>query len=252
MNQERKPFFMLTVKKKTKALFTAFIFGAYAVYSYILLPLYVYLCSDIMYVDTVLPNIVEAVYTLIELSVFVLSFAFIIYHGIKYSLKDAKYFILAYSGAILFKYLSNYLITSVMEGGLSLVSFKNVGILILIEAFQVGVLVFCVRTIRNECSAALDAGRSCFPLQKLFDLGNPMQRAAFIGALIICVLKIITRIIYDITYGMPDSLLEVLVMVGYYSLDIVVGVMCYFAEIWILMGLNEKEADKRIPSTDTN
>lgn len=243
---------MPNIKKKSKTLFTVFIFGAYAVYSYILLPIYVYLCNDIIYLDTVLPNIVQVIYTLVELSVIVFSFAFIVYYGIKHSLKGAKYFIFSYSGAILFKYLSNYLITSVMEGSISFTSLGYVGVLILVEAFQLGILVFCVRSIRNECSAALDAGRSCFPLKKLFDLGNPMQRSAFIGALIICVLKVITRIIYDITYGMPDSVLEVLVMVGYYSLDIAVGVMCYFAEIWILMGLNEKEADKSIPSTDTN
>lgn len=243
---------MPNVQKKNKILFTIFVFAAYTIYSYFLLPLYVYLCNDIIYLDTVLPNIVQVVYTLVELSVIVASFAFIVYHGIQHSIRSAKYFIVVYSGAMLFKYLSNYLITSITEGGISFISLGYVFVLILIEAFQLGILVFCVRSIRKECSAALEAGRSCFPLKKLFDLGNPMQRSAFIGALIICVLKVITRIIYDITYGMPDSVLEVLVMIGYYSLDIVVGVMCYFAELWILMGLNEKEADKSIPSTDTN
>lgn len=243
---------MQPIAKKLKLFFTVFVFGAYAIYSYAMLPLYVYLCNDVIYVDTILPTLLETVYTILELSVFVTAFAYITYYTIKHSLKGARYFIFVYIGATLFKYMSNYAVTSIMEGGFSLLSLRNVGILILIELFQLGVLLFCLKTIRDECSEALDGGRSCFPFKKLFDLDNPMQRSAFFGALTICVLRVLTRIVYDITLGMPDSILEVLVMVGYYSLDIVVGVMCYFAEIWILMGLNEKDVGKDVSSTDTN
>ena len=62
---------------------------------------------------------------------------------------------------------------------------------------------------------------------KIYDPKNPLQKSTMLSAAFFAGLGIVSRIIYDIFYGLPQSLIEVLSMVLFYTSDILVGVVIY-------------------------
>ena len=80
-----------------------------------------------------------------------------------------------------------------------------------------------------------------FPFKKTFDLHNPLQRSAFIMAIIMGSIHIASRIIYDLYYGLPSTLVDLLWMVTYYLSDVVSALIMYLIAIFFFVKLNEKD-----------
>jgi hypothetical protein len=66
---------------------------------------------------------------------------------------------------------------------------------------------------------------------------DPLRFSALLVALLMGVIRIIGRVIYDIGYGAPTDLIDILWMILYYSLDVFIGVACYFVLLYILRKL---------------
>ncbi len=81
---------------------------------------------------------------------------------------------------------------------------------------------------------------SVFPINKLFDFKNPILSSALAMSIVIVAVKIITRIINDISWGAPTSLGEVAIMAVYYLSDIVYGAVAYFVAIFVFTSLYDK------------
>ncbi len=71
------------------------------------------------------------------------------------------------------------------------------------------------------------------PLKNLFDLKNPLLCSAFKMSLVIVGVKLISRILNDIQMGAPTTLPQVLVMIVYYLSDIIYGVIAYFMAMFV-------------------
>jgi hypothetical protein len=59
-------------------------------------------------------------------------------------------------------------------------------------------------------------------------------------SLLILLIKLVTRVINDISYGAPESVEEVLIMVLYYLSDIIYGAVAYLISIFVISQFYEK------------
>jgi hypothetical protein len=96
--------------------------------------------------------------------------------------------------------------------------------------------------------ATLDSNKSrnesqptkILPFSKLLNWNNPLQRSAIKMSLLILLIKLVTRVINDISYGAPESVGEVLIMVLYYLSDIIYGAVAYLISIFVISQFYEK------------
>ena len=72
------------------------------------------------------------------------------------------------------------------------------------------------------------------PAKKIYSKKNALQVSALCAGGILSAVKIVSRIIYDIDYGAPESLIEVCSMVLFYSLDVLVAIISYVIIIVVL------------------
>ena len=68
----------------------------------------------------------------------------------------------------------------------------------------------------------------------IYSKRNPLQRVALKTGIMLSVIKIITRIRYDIMYGAPSGISEILIMVVYYLSDVLVFAV-FYAICWIFL-----------------
>jgi hypothetical protein len=86
--------------------------------------------------------------------------------------------------------------------------------------------------------------KKILPLSRLIDWNNPLQRSAIKMSALILAIKLITRIINDISYGAPESLGEVLIMIVYYLSDLIYGAVAYFIAIFVISRFYESVKKK--------
>ncbi len=72
------------------------------------------------------------------------------------------------------------------------------------------------------------------PFKQIFSFDNNIQRSIFFCSLFYSLVLIVSRIIYDIDYGLPSDLTDAMWMITYYLLDIVRGAIYYIVSVAIL------------------
>lgn len=88
----------------------------------------------------------------------------------------------------------------------------------------------CLKHFHRAPATKEATNQSAFPFRKPLDLSNPILSSLFFVSLAVTALNVGSRIIYDIGYGAPTSLTEILQMIVAYGLDILLyGVLLFFA-----------------------
>lgn len=72
-----------------------------------------------------------------------------------------------------------------------------------------------------------------YPFKKIYSKENPCQACALMLGILLSAVKIFDRILFDIGYGAPKDFGEVLVMIVYYSSDILLGVIFYVFSMFV-------------------
>lgn len=237
----------------------------YCLYCFVLVPLCNMYANDVQYMDTILPTVIEYIYDLVEIVAIALAYAVSIYSIYGYGVGRIAMPAVIFSAVTLFKYVVNVVMT-----------WKDIGFdvsdlwsdirSILIPLFLELLQYFVVLLIANKVlSKHLDfmeekrkaeqrlgrkvSGDGVYPLKSLFDLKNPIIKIAFWSGVIVAITKVAQRILYDVIwsvmFGLPHPS-EIPGMIIYYSADILCGVACYFAVIWILMLFLEKKLKREL------
>ena len=88
------------------------------------------------------------------------------------------------------------------------------------------------------------------PFAKLLDLSNPLQKSAFKMSILVCGVKILTRIINEFTMPAPASIVEVLVMIAYYLFDLLYGILAYVIALVVFSVIYDKLKSKKVADED--
>lgn len=230
----------------------------YVLFCFCLVPLWRMLASDVAYMDTVLPDVVEFLFDVTELCAISLGYAVSVYIIYRFGVSGSAVSAAIFGCATLFKYAAN-LVMSWADAGFIIRSVTNdiwsSIIPLLLELLQYFIVIRLAISAfgdrldavkkHNRLSKKLgydeaDYDKGIYPFKSMFDLENPMLRTAFRAAVVVVVTKVLSRIVFDIMLtlaeGLP-SLEEIPLMLVYYVSDAIPGVICYFVIILVLMGI---------------
>lgn len=245
--------------KKLLRLLLIFSFGLSALFV-MLARLYAVSCTDITIMYTAWPEVLEIVVNLVECVIFGIAYAVLVYAAYRLPEGGLKPYIIAYFGSVLFKYIGNYLVTwltdTTMSADYLLENLTYILIYVAMELSQaVLVLLIIWRTMKayhafierqmriaaNLPGAEVDVRTYAFPFTKLISLKNPLQKCALGSGALVSVYKIVSRVIYDVSYGAPTSVADALWMLVYYLTDIFVGFAVCLLITYLLMSFDRRE-----------
>lgn len=223
------------MKNSTLRLGALFVFGIYALYGCVLIPLMEYVASDWALLTTVLYDVLDVLLNVTEVLGAGATFGLLIHAVYSHTAKKALPFYLVAGGGILFKYVSSLLAVSIVRGSLDLTGdFSSLIVSVLIELAECAITVFLAHVLTQALFAenkamesaartlheTIDTRTRTFPFQSLFSRTNALQRTAFWNITLLTVVRWISFIIADISYAgmyapseMPTVLLYWLLLI---------------------------------------
>lgn len=208
----------------------------FSLITFVLNPIYVSVASDIITSVTIIPSLVELLIDSLDILAFVIAYSLIIYSA---ATKNASYAI-KLCGIYILGCLLRRMATLLMSiGSISQNDILSVVVYFMLEGIQ-AVIVTAIATSAAKkfhfTAAQMEkAARQLGDFSNYKDLeftrvysrSNPLQSSALKAGIMLSAVKIISRIIYDISYGAPDGASEILTMVIYYFSDILICVIFY-------------------------
>lgn len=208
-----------------------------------LVPLYATLAADSVYSGSVLTTVIKYVQDFMDLCAFSVSYALIIFSTLLLNAKTTALVVVFYSSVYILQIPLKLLMNVAVYGTLGTAADIFVDVMYLciylgLQMVQLLLVYSFARVDSNkfrryaETSAAKKTAadeRKILPLSKFWDWNNPLLRSAIKMSLLVIGLKIVSRIINDISYGAPTSFGEVMIMTVYYISDIVYGIVAYIA-----------------------
>lgn len=223
-------------------------------YAFVLNPLYTHFASDVLYKDAWWLNLIGVAIDATDVILFILVYPASLYALWRGGWRQGYRVPVLFSVLTLFKFAVNYAVGVFIEyGGVPSGDFLADDLplvipLALLELLQYGIVLglatlwYHVYRVRQADAAALAALRqkpyespAVLPLTRLFDMGNPVQRALFDAGLTVAVLGILRHVIYQLTLfaanGRMDAPLQIAVdLVG----DLLVGATLYLVGILLV------------------
>ena len=190
--------------------------------------------SNIVYSKTLLPTVMEFALSLCDLCAYAVCFAIIIYSIYLFGVKPSMPKVLIYGGALLAKMLIDTTVALLMFGGGW--RLEELLYILLMWLFELG-LAFVVVLISHLFFKNKE--NSTFEFTKLYSRENDLQSSALTVAAVIAGIKFLSRLIYDIGYGLPSGLSDLLWMLAGYASDILSGIIVYLVAIILMKKLKK-------------
>lgn len=220
------------------------ILGLFAVYIALIL-LNNEFSSNIVFAQTMLDDLSEWAYLLIELLAIVTSYTFFLFSLFSDGPRGGVGMLISYVAVTALRHA----VLLWLGFGELWSEFANLAL----ELLQFGLIVLvCYLSVRSfdrtytvmkQGSTAL--GRFCparaelvYPRKKQPIKSDPIKRGTLASAVILSGFRVIGRLIYDFHYGMPTDLVEALWMLLCYSVDVLIGIGGYFLMLWIVRRLS--------------
>ena len=216
----------------------------------VIVPIYATLESNVVYQGSVVSVIIKYVQDFFDLCAFASSYALLIFSALLLTKKQTATVVVFYTVTFVAQIPLKILINAFIYGSLGndleivmdIVYLSVYFALQMLQLLAVYIITSIDSTKFKQYAASLDdpkikskiPEKKILPLPHLFDWNNPLQRSAIKMSALILAIKLITRIINDISYGMPESAGEVMIMVVYYLSDIIYGAIAYFIAIFII------------------
>ena len=203
---------------------------AIALSSFAVKPIYIYLSSDIMYMDSWILYALEVMITLLDVFIYSVIFATAIYF-VFYKTNEMRIYVLFLIGAAVFitRILFDLVMTLAFNGALSEDDMAVVAIQLALEMILLTLVYFIAQAFTRR--RVID---SFYKEIRLLNIKNPLQTSAIFAGAILSINNIISRLWSDIQYGLPTSVGECLVMLAYYLSDIAIALVSYIAIVAIL------------------
>lgn len=224
--------------------------------SVLVIPLYATLDNDIAYDESPIPILLKYTQEFLDLLSFASAYSLIILFALVFSKKATKSLILIYTitfaSQIPIKILMNAVVYHSL-GDIDTIVTDLVMLLIYfaLQMLQLLLIYFIATTdsekyfehleyINKKKGISDPSVQTVLPLSKFFDWYNPLLRSATKMSILILAVKLGARLINDISYGLPQSLGEVMIMCAYYLSDLLYGVIAYVIALLIFTLTYEK------------
>ncbi len=225
--------------KRPTVLLLILTLGLHALRAFVVCPLKVQVNTNIVYMTTVWPVVLDVLSDLLQMAVIYIAFAFILETFFHQGFRRALPLIWGYIGAFVFGAAANLVMDVTVGGGgeyfvyLLFPTLAGIGQ----ELLQLGIVLIIARIIKFQ-----DIGPVC-PPEKIFSVHNGLQLSALCAAGVTAVFRLAARIIYDIDLGLPASAAETVEMVSAYAGDLLIPALGYMGMILLLMRDGAKTAE---------
>ncbi len=208
---------------------TVALFSIVIVYAVICTPISLWCTSDILIAESVFPLIWDEIMTIINYAYYWVAFSFSLYACFRFDPCHHAPFMLTLGVAVSVRYplnlVAGYFVNGfpVVDDFLTELPYVLFDILLDLVVFALCWVV--MRLIKKRIPVRKyekkgEAFARFVPFKSLFSIQNPVQCSLFVGSGFLTLLKIGSRVIYDVSYGAPSSLPDFLWMVFYYTVDI--------------------------------
>ena len=208
---------------------------------FLLSPLYVSLSSNIVYSDSFITDLVNLINNIFYIAVYAICFSAFIYSVYKCTARRSVSLVIVYCVAVLLRYMANVVVQTFTDGVFPMLEDLYPTLLAylfdLITAFAV--LLIAHLSIKEIHTAK--TSRSYLPFDKLYTSSNPLQKASLLTGILLASIKVLTRVVYDIGYGAPTSILDLLRMIVYYLSDVLICVVIYLVSLLLIMYFDKKD-----------
>ena len=220
---------------------------------------YATVSNNIVYMNSFLMYTIEIGLQLLDLAVYSVAFAFFLYATHRYQLRGAIPFFGIYIGLTALRRVAALLLEILLSGSIgaddvwSTVIYFALDLLTCFIVIAIAALEFkkyrthlkewqkLQRNLGNDAQPP-----ALYPFEKLFSRKNPLQVCAIKVAILLSVVKIFSRLIFDLYIGAPTGISDLLIMIIYYLSDILIGVIVYAA----MLGLFGWLTPKHVPNTE--
>lgn len=222
----------------------------FSIYCFILCPIFTYVCNDIIYLNTLLPYILELLIELVDLAAYAVIFAIIIYSVFRFSLRNSRRFIIIFCVSAILKYTANLGVTYLFEKSIESSDISSIIIYFIFDAAIVLIMTLITNSIIKNFYQQASKNRahsaklsSVFPFERFFASDNPLQASALASGIVLGITKILSRIIYDLYIGFPQSLIDGMWMAVYYLSDLLKILIVYVISMFVFIKLSQKESN---------
>jgi hypothetical protein len=205
--------------------------------------------SDVMFAGTMLYELTEWIYLGLELIAFFVAFAFTIHavfsRGWRHALTYAWVYAAVTGGRYVVLYLLNWLFFGLQTEDMLFQAAMTV-VTLLLELMQYAAVfgVALVLTDRfDQHVVSFSRDQQVYPHRRLPLLNDPLRGSSFLAALLLGVVRVGGRLIFDASYGAPTDAVDLLWMLAYYTVDILIAVACYFVLLAIIKRLSLTKAE---------
>ena len=210
-----------------------------------LTPLFSYTNSDVLVRDTFIPILLDLVIKFMENAAFAVSYALVIYSAVFYTVKKTVALGGIYVLAALVRKLITLGITIIGGATPDASDYSSLAFTLIAEFIQMSaVIIFALALnkvyqarVKEKNKAAVRLGdlslKEKLEFSAIFSHKNPLHVSALFAGTMITAINVLQRIIYDLFYGVPTGISDVLTMIAYYLSDIFLGLVIY-AGIWFI------------------
>ena len=198
---------------KQNLIFAAVLAALYIICSAVLTPLYVKVCSDIIYIEGALPYLLEALMEICQFVIWIYLFSHIIKCGFDFRFGNGNIslsFIILTVLLTAMRYFAAPVTAVLLSHGTASYDMTDALLYFSSDTVQLAlifILAVFLKVDNKKKYIVLTAGAS---------------------AIMLTLIRIIMRVRFDIFYGAPESVRETVIMVMYYSTDILYGIAVYF------------------------
>lgn len=216
----------------------AILFGLYTLMCAVIYPFCVMTSNDFLYDATIVPELLDYLYKVLELVAISCAYAFIIFTVFSYTLKGSLGGLLIFFGATVYKSALNMLADWAMNGSVPVdwtIDIWDALFYTLLETLVLVIVLFVIFKIsqlrRGDKKGYLSLIDGEYPYSSVFAIKNYYLRAAFGCAIAVFASKVFGRLYNDLQsivfWGLPKEGITWVIMGLSYLLEAVSGVLCY-------------------------
>ncbi|NLW74178.1 MAG: hypothetical protein GX057_04695 [Clostridiales bacterium] len=250
------------LRRKLIASMVLWVAVIFFVYSVLLNILYIKTTTDIAFMIPVLADIVPYAFDLTEICGILLGWAFIIFSAFKFDIKSAWGFVAVSMLLTMYKYIMKILTAYAMEGKALFADdifnflMANLAVPALIEFLLLAILLFIIYLVYRKVSSHVrfqkelearlpnynfDERALFFPIKKLFDKNNPLQKTIAWMSGVFALFRIEYLIMLDVQIGPPTDLTDLFWMIFNYLTALLLGFCAYLFMLYVMILLNSKD-----------
>ena len=233
-----------------------------AIYCFVMLPLSASVSNNVVYIRTVIPDVVAFLAKVVEVIAISVGYAIAVYAAYRLGDSASKKIFTLYGGAALIKCTLSQFTQWVLDGGIPAFNngFAEQALWLIVLPFALEMVQFSIfffiarkatRRYRAENKALLSGEKilaesdgGVYPFGKLNNFKNPLLHGGFVGGLVILISKVVLTTVDEIYITIETrpikTLEEAITCALRYLSDAICGVMAYFIIAFMLIILIDK------------